>query len=370
MASDILDAVYGCLVGGAIGDAMGAPVEGWYHKAIKAKYGKLDRLLSSYRGNTGDSPGDMRDTPSTPGEITDDSTMRHYLALSIARKGGRITPEDYASVLLERMNPGRVWRSDRIILEKLRLGMNPWETGKNNMPNGSATMAIAPIGIINAGDPEQAYKDGFIIASMTQEGVDRDAAAITAATVAAALAPSASVENVLDVAVGSGTSLISRAISLALELARRSSSIDEFAERFYDRMLYWHAPQPPHKGPWDREDFFSGSSLEIVPAALAIFYLCDGEVNRCIVEGVCFGRDNDTIASVVANIAGALQGASAIRSEWIDAVETANLSFFEELSEDENLNFYNMSCLLVNALANERARSQSRLNMLDALLGS
>jgi len=25
----ILDQVYGCLIGGAIGDALGAPVEGW-----------------------------------------------------------------------------------------------------------------------------------------------------------------------------------------------------------------------------------------------------------------------------------------------------------------------------------------------------
>jgi len=25
----ILDKVYGCLIGGAIGDALGAPVEGW-----------------------------------------------------------------------------------------------------------------------------------------------------------------------------------------------------------------------------------------------------------------------------------------------------------------------------------------------------
>ncbi len=28
MSRDILDAVYGCLIGGAIGDALGAPVEG------------------------------------------------------------------------------------------------------------------------------------------------------------------------------------------------------------------------------------------------------------------------------------------------------------------------------------------------------
>jgi ADP-ribosylglycohydrolase len=37
MAKDIFDAVYGCLVAGAIGDALGAHVEGWYWTEIRGQ---------------------------------------------------------------------------------------------------------------------------------------------------------------------------------------------------------------------------------------------------------------------------------------------------------------------------------------------
>ncbi len=46
MATDILDGVYGCLIGGDIGDTLGAPVEGLYYTRIRAEYGKVDRLLA------------------------------------------------------------------------------------------------------------------------------------------------------------------------------------------------------------------------------------------------------------------------------------------------------------------------------------
>lgn len=45
MATDILDAVYGCLIAGAIGDALGAPVEGLYWTEIREKYGKVTELM-------------------------------------------------------------------------------------------------------------------------------------------------------------------------------------------------------------------------------------------------------------------------------------------------------------------------------------
>jgi hypothetical protein len=58
-------------------------------------------------------------------------------------------------------------------------------------------MSIAPVGIINAGNPAQAYQDAFNVASMHQDGIERDAAATVAAGFAAAFAPGASVESVL-----------------------------------------------------------------------------------------------------------------------------------------------------------------------------
>jgi ADP-ribosylglycohydrolase len=113
VAKDFFDAVYGCLIGGAKGDAMGAPVENWHYADIRERYGKVREFVPHDHG------------AGLAGSITDDSTLRHYMCLAIVRKGGRITPDDYARVWLEDLNPDRLFYTERIVLEKLRLGMSP-----------------------------------------------------------------------------------------------------------------------------------------------------------------------------------------------------------------------------------------------------
>jgi len=377
MAMDILDAVYGCLIGGAIGDALGAPVEGLYYTRIRAEYSKVDRLLASPIGNTGatygGSTGDrFREAydgpPCAPGAVTDDTALAHYICLAIVRKGGRITPDDLGRIWADELNPNRFWVNERIIRRKLRAGMNPWDAGRGAIPAGCATMGIAPIGIINAGNPAQAYQDGFNIASVNQEGFNRDAAATLAAGVASAFAHGASVAGVLEAMTRHSSDLVGRAIRLTMDLAGASQDVDDFAARFYERMLDWTWPWPPGEA-WDKDNFFSGSSLEIVPAAMAILNLCRGDVNQCLIEGASFGRDCDTIARAAGCLAGALEGASAIRQDWIETVERANQDFFEELEGDPEANFYAMAGRLVEALRAEQRAARQRAKTLDMILG-
>ena len=355
MAKDILDAVYGCLIGGAIGDALGAPVEGWYYKEIREKYGKVRELMPYEKGYCG----------GLPGAVTDDTVLRHYMCLAIVRKGGRITPDDFAEIWLNELNPDRLWTNEKIVRQKLQIGMNPWDTGKGQPPAGCATMAIAPVGIINAGNPAQAYQDGFNIAFVNQDSVNRDAAATVAAGVAAAFLPDATVDSVLETMTEYSSDLFRRGVVLTMDLAYASDNVDEFAEKFYDRMLDWTWPS---RG-WKKERFFSGDSLEFVPAAMAILYLCKGDVEESIVEGTSFGRDCDTIASVIGNLVGAMHGASAIRKDWIEMSEEANADFFEELEGDRKANFYSMACRMVEALKAERQAAQERVKVLDRILG-
>jgi ADP-ribosylglycohydrolase len=206
MAKNLLDRVYGCLVGGAIGDALGAPVEGWYYQDIRSKYGKLEEFL----------PFDTGYSVGAPGTITDDTVLRHLLSLAVVRKQGRVTPDDYARVWLEKMNPNRLWLSERIVLLKLQVGMDPWESGLGSPPAGCASMAIAPVGVINAGNPAQAYQDGFNIAFVNQEGPNRDGAATLAAAVAAAFVPGATVESIIQAMWDHSTELYKRAFTLVM----------------------------------------------------------------------------------------------------------------------------------------------------------
>jgi ADP-ribosylglycohydrolase len=365
MGKDILDRVYGCLIGGAIGDALGAPVEGWYHGEIREKYGRIRELEPGTRGNTGATYG-RPGPPTPPGAVTDDTTLRHYMCLAIVRRGGRITPDDFAAVWLEKLNPDRFWLNERITLLKLQAGMSPWDTGKGNPPAGCATMAIAPIGIVNAGNPPQAYQDAFNIASLNQDNEDRDAAATAAAAVAAAFLPNATVDGVIETMMRHSSYVVRRALVLTMDLVYASRNVDEFAERFYARMLDWKWPS---RG-WDKERFFSGSSLEIVPITAGILYLCAGDVNQSIVEAASFGRDCDTTASLAGAIAGAMHGASVIRQDWIDTTEKGNAAFFEEVEGDPAADFYSMARRLVEVLKREREAAHERVASLDMLLGA
>jgi ADP-ribosylglycohydrolase len=365
VAKDLFDAVYGCLIGGAIGDALGAPVEGLNHWEIRERNGRLEELIAS--------PGD--NTNGQPGGVTGDTILRQYVALAIARKGGRITPHDLAALWVEKGNFRLLGGNERAIYEKLSWGANPCDAGRGGSPSGAAAVAIPPIGIINAGDPAQAYQDGYVISSVAQDGEERAAAATLAAGVAAALGPGATLDGVVEAMDRHSSDLMRRAIELALDLARSAGSVAAFTEQFYAHLTDWRMPWPEDKmrpvaghRPL-RSKFYSRSSLELIPVSLALLRLCPGDVNEALVEGANFGRACHSIAGIIGCIAGALSGAAAIRGAWVNTVEEANKDLFAFLEGDPTANFYAMAWWLVKALKAERQAAGARLRALEGLLG-
>jgi ADP-ribosylglycohydrolase len=358
MSDSLFDKVYGCLIGGAIGDAMGAPAEDWHYTDIRPTFGRISTFL----------PQPARSRDGGPGQITDDTTLRHYMCLAIIRKGGRITPDDYAKVWLSDLNPLRLFFTERIVVEKLKLGMNPWETGRGQPLADAAIMAVAPIGIINAGNPAQAFQDGFNVSSIHQDGIERDAAAATAAGFAAAFTPGATAHSVLDAMHDHGTFDTRRLISIGRELAADTGDVDRFTEQFYLRFLDRSFPRPPG-WVWDKDRTVSPTSREVLPIVAGLFELYGGEPSACISAGSSFGRDADTIATVLGGLSGALAGASAIPPDWIAASEAANRDFFREVSPDRDTNFLTTANDMVEALRSERAHTAHRLEVLDYVLG-
>jgi ADP-ribosylglycohydrolase len=369
MANNLYDAVYGSLIAGAIGDALGSPTEGMYWTDIRQKYrntgGRITELEPGSARNTGPHYGDPTAPATPPGTFTDDTTLRYYLCMAIIRAGGRVTPDEFASVWLERLNPNRFWLNERLVLTKLRIGMNPWDTGKGTPPTGCATMAISPIGIINAGDPRQAYQDAFNIAFVNQDNEDRDAAATAAAAVAAAFLPGATPRSVVETMLQYSSNPVQRTLILTLDLIENSQDIDEFAERFYTRMLDWTWPQLR----WTKERHFSGSSLEILPLTVAAILFTTGDVNQSMIEAASLGRDCDTTASLAGCIMGAIHGAEKIRKDWIEAVETANTSFFEEAYGNAGANFGFLAQQLVEMIRKEKQKIMQRADQLYRFLG-
>lgn len=359
MPTTTKDRVYGCLIGGAIGDSLGAAVEGWTHERIKEEYGSFEEFKQYY----------MPYSNTEPGTITSDTAMRQYLCLATVDTGGRVTPPEFADVLRDQLNPDRVWVNEEIVLKKLSAGVDPWDVGRGAIPDNKATSAITPVGIVNAGNPAQAYQDGFNIANMFQDGDHRHATATIAAGVAEAVTPAASIESVIATMVDESMGVFARAMDIALGYAEAADSAEELVELFYDRFLDWRWPAVQ----WDREKYhagevFSASPLEAVPVAIAILSLCEGDVNDSIVEGVNYGRDSDAVATIAGSLAGALNGAEAIREEWKTKVEDRNQDFFEELEGNPDANFRSMADRLVTVLENERDAAADRQEMLTHML--
>ena len=353
---ELLDRIYGCLMGGAIGDAMAAPTEDWHYLDIRETFGRVARFL----------PQPARKRDGQPGQITDDTTLRHYMCLAIVARGGRITPDDYAEVWLDKLNPARLFLTEGIVLQKLKLGMNPWDTGRGQPAADAAIMAVAPIGIVNIGDPRQAYQDAVNVSSIHQDGLERDAAGVVAAGIAVALLPDASVAAVLDTMLEHGSFETKRLLGIARDLAAASGSVDSFIEQFYLRYLDRSFPRP-RDWKWDAETTASPTSREVLPLVAGLFELTGGDPAEAIPAAAAAGRDADTIGTVIGGLAGALNGAAAIPPDWIAQSEQANRDFFREVSPDEETSFLSTARDLVAVIAKEQDRTARRAEQLAQL---
>lgn len=292
----LYDKVLGCLLGGEIGDAMGAPAENKTYLEIAEKYGTITDFT---------------------GFGTDDSALKHILCDAIVSAGGYPTADDWAKqwLIQEDMFIKRhlFWIPVMNGFWKIRAeGFSPREAGHGNMASSSSAMCISPMGIINAGNPRQAALETYDVASPIHHNFCRDAACSMAAAVAAALHPDATIASVLDAAIeylpAVSAITMRKYINKTLVLAREAGDYNTFRTHYYTGHLLPGIAMP--------------DSRETVPVALSLFYLADGDPKQTIIYGANFGRDADTIASMAGAIAGAFSGAAALPNNWLAKVKT------------------------------------------------
>ncbi|MBA8815573.1 hypothetical protein FHX48_000625 [Microbacterium halimionae] len=172
------------------------------------------------------------------------------------------------------------------------------------------------------------------IAAINQDGENRSGAATLAAAMAEAFRPGSTIESILDVMETHSDFVIRRAVLLARSLAEEVGTAAGFTELFYERMLdrTWPAPMGTEPGQWSLERPWSASSIEIVPAVAGLIAVGGSDVNESLIDAASFGRDCDTIASIVGNILGASHGASSIRASWISECENVNRDLLSRLA--------------------------------------
>lgn len=74
---------------------------------------------------------------------------------------------------------------------------DPREAGVGNIVNCGAAMYMAPVGIVNAGNPDRAYAEALDISAAHQSSYGREAAGVFSAAVAAAFMPDATPSSVV-----------------------------------------------------------------------------------------------------------------------------------------------------------------------------
>jgi len=291
----LYDKVYGCLIGGLIGDAMGAPVEGWDYKKIIETYGEISDFT---------------------GDGTDDSAIKMILCDAIIQNGGYVTADEFAEAFLAPKNRKYynlfytpVKNMFHKIEDKLEL---PVYAGMGNQQSSSSAMAISPMGIINACNPRQAALETYDVAGLIHAGTTtfcRDAACAMAASVAEAMKTDSTVESVLAASTAYLHKISSRImieyIDKTVNSAKSLNDYEKFRSEFYEYHL----------------QSLICDSRETVPCALALFYLADGNPEKSIMYGANFGRDADTIATMTGALSGAFAGVGGLREEWVAKIK-------------------------------------------------
>lgn len=294
MDSKLFDKVYGCLCGGLIGDAMGAPAEGLHYREVEEQFGWINAFQ---------------------GAGTDDSAIKQILCQAILENDGYVTADEWAEAFLK--NKKRYYPLFFIpvknMFHKLESGLVlPVYAGMGNMHSSSSAMSIAPIGLINACDPRQAALETYDVAGLLhgeEATFCRDGASAMAAAIAEAMRPAATVEGVLEAALKylhpiSSADFLAAA-GKSLELSKAVWEYEAFREIFYEECL---------------GDIVS-DSRETVPCVLSLFHIARGDAEKAITYAANFGRDADTIGTMVGALCGAFGGVAAFPSEWIARLE-------------------------------------------------
>lgn len=274
------DRFMGCLVGGAIGDALGRMGESLPAWLVRLRFGTITQFQS----------GLLRRVRRA-GSVTDDTQLTLCIARSIG-DDGRCDPEVLRRLLSDwydyRIGPGKA--TSAAVL-RLRLGL-PWDRAGSPTSGGNgAVIRIAPIALVWHDDARRRQE----LATWSAIGTHRHPLAI------------------------SGARLVADAIAFALQRTaeRPADLITHLLERETDPT--WRRTlgtvQDMSGGMTCanlRQLGTSGYVVHTVAAALYLFQTLGDSPQSALVTAVNCGGDTDSIGAVLGNLLGAWHGLRAL----------------------------------------------------------
>jgi len=203
------------------------------------------------------------------------------------------------------------------------------------MVNCGAAMYIAPVGIVNAGDPEGAYREAIEISGAHQSSYGREAAGVMAASVAEALRPVATVDSIVGVASALARDGTRNAIAAVVAAARECRNCEDAIPKIRDAIRPFDSVGEEYRRPGlDARRPSRTHSIEELPVALGMLVAAKGDWSESVLGSVNYGRDADSIASMAGAMAGALHGEVAIPAEWRETVSRSSRLTLREIADE------------------------------------
>lgn len=338
----MLKKIIGCLLGGAIGDALGMPVVGM-NRAEIAEIGGVRSFLASKGASTLSIPlnviadseaGDLLEA----GQWTDDTQLTLALAETILEESGRFIPEAWAHKLVHWLNnePRSPGVSSLQAAMQLRTGGVFWdESGDPEGAGCGAATRTAPIAIFYRNAPALRRECALMQAQTTHGHPDAQAAALAVCEAIVSVFPIRSdfETNLTGISLlerlAEETVCVSLAFSNCLLLARNllEDGVDEA-----------DAVRALGTSAWSREavpvalyliarhiDEGKAENAGVAPLERGAGKSSVNAFESLLLRSVNVAGDaTESIATIVGSLAGALHGIDAIPAAWQTEVEDSD----------------------------------------------
>ncbi|MCE7613259.1 ADP-ribosylglycohydrolase family protein [Vibrio fluvialis] len=317
-----LERILGTFYGQALGDSMGMPSELWPRSRVKQHFGWIDRFLDGPQENNAA-------CYFTACQFTDDTSMALALADAIIECDGQVVPEVIARNVLtwaegfDAFNKNIFGPSSKAAMRAIKEGIAISELENNGVTNGAA-MRVSPMGCLL---PTNCLDDFIEQVALASSPTHKSDVAIAGAVVVA-WAVSKAIE-------GHSWSEIKDQLP-AIAHATQTQNITTFSASMASRVELALMVASEHCGVEERMDKIYNligagvSTIESVPAAIAMVELAGTDPNRCAVLCANLGGDTDTIGAMATAICGALNGINAINAKLKQQLDNKNQLDFDE----------------------------------------
>jgi ADP-ribosylglycohydrolase len=326
----------GCLIGGAVGDALGAPIEFWSIEQIRTKYGRA--------GIT-----DFSEFNDGRGRFTDDTQMTLFTAEALLRAEHRamlrgiagalhqisfnsytrwfLTQSKSFSEVQEKMKEPTFLYSGWLLsneelfscrapgntcIQALRDGkMGSTEKPINDSKGCGTIMRMAPVGLLFKREPKIAFDEGCALSALTH---GHPSGYLSGGFFAALIAFLANGEDIKSATWKCLEILIQQPLHDEVENA--VLQMFSILETIKDRDL-------------EPEDLEKLGGAWVAEEALAISLLCaicyENNFEKGVIAAVNHSGDSDSTGAIVGNMLGLINGLDSIPDKWQKNLEASSI---------------------------------------------